>query len=221
MSPTESTTSTSPADSKDDVPADQTLYRAVASAVNRLSGGLLGESHSASAHARGLLSRIRRGAGQAPGQDPVIWSLIMEEVLPELPEHEIGRGAEPTRGEWAAFTAVTLYALHQQSLSQSMHRSARNLGQAVGELRRRSESESIKSRLDALLVSTTPRGLQYHLRSLVGLLNAYEIPLDYGRLAEDLKRLRTPRGRSQVAITWGRGYVQSSRPTSNERAAEP
>lgn len=188
------------------------LYKAVAAAAHRLQRDLLGQDAQRSARVRGVLSRLRRAAAQQPGEDPRAWWEVSEEVLGELPEGDLGRGDTPSHSEWAAFVAVTLFSNHQQSHAQPMHVAGVSLGEAVGTLRRRTESGSIKPRLDALMLATTEAGIRYHLRSLIGLLNAHSIPLDYGRLAEDLRRLRTPARRRDVVIRWGRGYAASLHP---------
>ena len=194
--------------------AEPSLYQAVASAVYKIASSLTSDHAESTAYARTALSRLRRAVGAQPGDDPTTWVFVMEELLSNLPEYEIGRGDEPSTGEWAAFTAITMFALHQQSHKTSMHQKRRSVGHALGELRVRSDSKSIKARFDALQTAPTQKALQYHLRSIIGLLNSYEIPLDYGLLGQDLKKLSNPKQRPGVIVRWGRDYVRAMYPQS-------
>ena len=120
---------------------------------------------------------------------------------------------EPSRAEWAAYTALTCYAVHQQSQSRPMHVPGTSFGEAVGRLVPRT-SESVKARFDALLTAAGFPAVRYHLRSLVTLLRSEGIPFDYGRFAEDLARLQDPRARDRVLLAWGRDYVKGRHPRS-------
>lgn len=195
------------------VEADQppTLYRTVAAAAYRLQNDLLGADARCAARARSTLSTMRRAVAQAPGEDPRAWWEISEQVLGTLPEADRGRGDGISRSEWAAFVALTLFSVLQQSQTRPMHQPGVSVGRAVGELRRETGRESIKPRLDAVMVATTDAGLRYHLRSLIGLLGAHGIALDIGRLAEDLRRMRDPRRRRETVIRWGRDYAAALR----------
>lgn len=197
------------------------LYRAVSGAVGGLQRDLLHGGYEGERRARSALSRLRRSVHTAPGQDPETWFWIAEEVLGSLPEPELGRGDEPSYGEWAAHLALTLYAVHQQSQRTEMHIPSVDLGRAVGQLRLATESRSIKHRLDALLTVSTQSGIEYHLRSLITLLATHRIPLDYGRLAQDLKALRFAGGRQRVALRWGRGYATALRPRTRSASTSP
>jgi CRISPR system Cascade subunit CasB len=53
-----------------------------------------------------------------------------------MPDGLVGKGEEPSPGEWAAHAALTLYAIHQQSQTIPMHQRGREhgLGQAIRQL---------------------------------------------------------------------------------------
>lgn len=187
------------------------LYRAVAAAAHRLQRDLLASHNHAESNARSVLSRLRRAGMTDPGRDPLGWWAASEDVLGDLPQGDIGHGDEPSVSEWAAFTAITLFAVHQQSQRSPAHVAGSDLGSAVGALRRRTDSGSVKQRLDAVMLAPTPSALRYHLRSLITLLSAHDIALDYGRLAEDLRALRSPQRRPGVVVRWGRGYATALR----------
>lgn len=195
---------------------EPTLYRATSSAAHRLQNAVLGGDAHAQSGARATLSLLRRAVAQEPGEDPLVWNTVAQDVLGELSEQDLGRGDAPSDAEWAAFVAVTLFASHQQSQRAPMHVAGVSLGAAVARLRKATDGGSIKHRLDAVMVASTPRALRYHLRSLVSLLGAHRIPLDYGRLAEDLRRLRHPQRRRGVVLRWGRDYAAGlARPHEN------
>ncbi|HET6858109.1 MAG TPA: type I-E CRISPR-associated protein Cse2/CasB, partial [Streptomyces sp.] len=90
--------------------------------IGRLQSGYLGDR----SEAVGALARLRRGAGKDAATIPDLWGMLDTELLHTTP------GVRPDEAEAAVFTAVTLYALHQQSRSTGMHRTGGDeLGTAV------------------------------------------------------------------------------------------
>lgn len=59
---------------------------------------------------RAELARLRRGIGKKPGELPELWELLLDDFPTELESN----GAERSKAEWAIYTALTLFALHQQ-----------------------------------------------------------------------------------------------------------
>lgn len=197
------------------------LMAVVGRAVLSLEKDLLGQDHSRAAAARRTLAVLRRAASTSPEKDPLAWGLVLERVVPDLPEAYLGRGDAPSRSEWAAFTALTLFAVHQQSQSKAMHENRTGLGYAIGRLAQRRDSESIKPRFDALVLTRTTGGLVHHLRSLVTILRDEQIPVDYGRLAQDLASTRDRGGWDRVALAWARDFARgfSTRSESHSQPA--
>lgn len=189
------------------------LARLTSAAIHRIQSQVTHDNAGQAGSARALVATLRNAAGYDPADHIRAWTLVLEEIVPDFPEQWM-RTDEPSRHEWAAFTAITHWALHQQSLSRPMHASAprrgHNLGYAVGLLSRRRDSASIKSRFDALLLNSGENAVRHHLRSLVQLLRAEEIPTDYGLLAQDLADMRRPGGRRRVSLRWGRGYARGA-----------
>ena len=70
--------------------------------------GLQSRYRDNESRARGELAALRRGASRSPGELPEIWELTRVEV----PE---SAGDAPTWEELAVHTAMTLYAVHQQT----------------------------------------------------------------------------------------------------------
>lgn len=150
-----------------------------------------------------LLARLRRAVGKPPGWDPDLWELTLSEVP--------GRAVSdaPTAEERAVHTALTLYAVHQQSRPEPMHVRGHGLGRAVRSLASATQAESaVRRRFDAAATATSFDEEVHHLRGLVTQLRAHRVPLDYGLLADDLYQLQDPRKVDGVRLRWGRQYYR-------------
>ena len=166
-----------------------------------------------SRRARGELAALRRGVSRSPGELPEIWELTRVEV----PD---GAGDAPTWEEIAVHTAMTLYAVHQQSRTEPMFSPGVGLGSAAHDLvGRDEENPSARARFNALVTSTTVAELRHHLRSFVSLLRARGIALDHAMLADDVLRFQQPGGAKKVRLAWARQYY--SLPTETRPAADP
>lgn len=149
---------------------------------------------------RAEVAALRKGANRAPGELPEIWELTRVEV----PD---GASDAPTREEIAVHTAMTLYAVHQQSRSECMFVPGRGLGRAAHELvGTDEENPSARARFNALVTSTTVAELRHHLRNLVSLLRSRGIALDHAMLADDIVRFQRPGGAKSVRLAWARQY---------------
>ncbi|MDT0189635.1 type I-E CRISPR-associated protein Cse2/CasB [Rothia terrae] len=158
--------------------------------------------------AKKQFSNLRRAVNQNPAKNPLAWQYVIssdeDSTFPEKQEYRTGDTPTPT--ENAIYSALALYAVHQQSEQRIMHASELTFGNAVGQLVVRRTS-SIKRRFDSLLQARTFESATYHARSLVQLLKQEEIPFDYGRFAADLAKLQNPRTRSGVITRWSRDFT--------------
>lgn len=193
------------------------LKRIVNAAILRLQPQVTGVHVHAQGPARARMAALRSGVGRSPGEVPLAWGDVAEEVLPGFPP-QWSYGDQATPEERAAFTALTFWALHQQSQEKPMH-AARlereyNFGHSVGRLTSAAERKSIKSRFDALLLNGQGKSTHQHLRSLIQLLRTHEIQVDYAQLAADLRDLELPPQRRSVLLRWGRGYAYSTSPSA-------
>lgn len=168
--------------------------------------GTLQEGYTAkprSAVAQRTLADLRHADANDPAANPALW----EVVLGGLPEDLAGSSDDPTWAESAIHAALVLYAIHQQSRTEPMHRVGVGLGTAVRDLSRKRASESWDpgtiSRFHALSRAQSPAMRLYHLRGLVSLMRAESVPLDYGLLAADLWLLNTGSS-DRVRLRWGR-----------------
>jgi CRISPR system Cascade subunit CasB len=160
------------------------------------------------------LAQLRRGVGEEVGAIPELWQYTLE-GLPE-PEGPAGPGPGreplgPTVLERAAYTALTLFAVHQQSRRKEMHLPGQSLGTAVRQLAARAASaEAVQRRFVALGTAQTFTEVVHHARGLITQLRAEDISLDYGMFAEDLVRLQTGAA-DQVRLRWGRDFYRTRR----------
>ncbi|MFL0503361.1 type I-E CRISPR-associated protein Cse2/CasB [Kocuria rhizophila] len=186
------------------------LDDAVGSYVAGLQRAFLGAQEST---ARATLARLRQAVDEQPGTDPEVWQI----VLSVLPQQFIGSRDQPTKGEWAAHLALTLYGVHQQGNQSPMHVPGISFGNAMGRLMR--ERPSAKSRYDALLTASHFAGRRNYLRTLTGLLSTDGIPVDHGRLAVDLYRLQSAEHKDTVVRVWGRDFYRSFTHRSTDNAS--
>ena len=150
--------------------------------------------------ARAQVAALRKGASRSPGELPEIWELTRVEV----PD---GAGDAPTWEEIAVHTAMTLYAVHQQSRTEPMFRPSVGLGSAAHDLvGRDEENPSARARFNALVTSTTVAELRHHLRGFVSLLRARGIALDHAMLADDVLHFQQPGGAKKIRLAWARQY---------------
>lgn len=157
---------------------------------------------------RAQLATLRRGVGRKPGDMPDLWGLLFA----DMPEEMMSRTAEPTAAEWAAYTALTLYATHQQGTEinrQNMHtgQETGRLGKAVARLVKNADDrERIARRFNAFATASDMTEAAHHLRGLIQLLRAEEIPLNYIRLAGDLYHFQNPEYAPDVRLSWGQDF---------------
>lgn len=114
--------------------------------------------------------------------------------------------------------AMTLFALHQQSRSEPMHRQHVGLGLAVARLERArggadgDVTSPVRRRFDAVVTATDVAEVAHHLRGLVTQMRGAGVSLDYGRLADDLHTFQ--RFPDDVRRRWARQLYQPDRSPS-------
>ena len=162
------------------------------------------------------LAKLRRGVGKTLEESPETWSM----VLSGMPEGLLSKSADcrATEGEKAAYTALTLFALHQQGESRPVNSPGASFGNAIRSLVTPENEEGIKRRFDAVVTSTTIEELSYHARGLVQLMRASDrlIAMDYPRFAKDLYNFQFPDGRRNVILSWGQDYYRIASKNDND-----
>jgi CRISPR system Cascade subunit CasB len=172
--------------------------------------------HQSDPKIRAELAALRRGVGKKPGELPDLWG----EFLLDLPESLQAKTSEPSRAEYAIYTAVTLYALHQQGKdpkSSSMNGPVA-FGTALKKWCQGDEDaeERMLKKLKALSASSTIEEASAHLRSLVHLLRDKDIPIDYPSLAKDLLVFQSPAYKDKVLLKWARDFYRYSSETATK-----
>lgn len=167
------------------------------------------------------LSQLRRAAVKPVGGDPATWDFIFG----DMPEDLVGWGDSPSFAEETCHHVLGLYARHQQSKDSSMHDPHVGLGQAVAELILESDGQSvsegsIRKRFNILSASTSVDAMVTHLRHLVSMLRAKEIPLDYVRLAKDIYLFHFIDQRDSVRLRWARDLYRTRRIDQRKKDAQ-
>ena len=171
--------------------------------VGKLQGKYIAGSSSAVAS----LARLRRAVSAEPGSDPFVW----QETLEGLPKQFVGDDQTVSLEERAVHAAMTLFAVHQQSKIDKMHKPRISFGAAASKLAYATGMEgkqnpAVLRRFQALGTATSLTESVTNARGLIGQFRSAGISLDYGRLAVDLARLQDSRSADTVRLEWGRAY---------------
>lgn len=166
---------------------------------------------------KALLAQLRRGIGKRPGELPELWGIFLN----ELPEEHMNRNGEPSREEWAIYTTLTLFALHQQGHDSLMHVDGdeNRLGCAAGRLSKYSDDESgrILFKLSLAAQSNDMEELSYRLRTLIKILSDNDIKLDYVDLAGDLYNFQFEDSVDKVRLKWGQDFYRDFKLDDNRK----
>ena len=173
---------------------------------------------------RAELAELRRGVGRQPGDLPAVWGAL----LADMPEQLQGSNG-PSKAEWAVYTALTLFALHQQGeAGVSMNQPGRTLGGAVRQLAEKTAAgqdwteSSVLRRFNALATADSMPEVSHYLRGMVQLFRGNEpkLKLDYPRLAVELYRFQLPDQAANVRLQWGRDLYQMNADTPETEEKE-
>lgn len=190
----------------------QTLFLTAQARVTALQSRVLKDDPGAIR----TLALLRRCDPGEVGTEPQVWEVTLGD-LPDALTHRNDRLTDQaTPAELSLHAILVLYALHQQSRDEGVHRPGVRFGQAVGTLARaRAFDEELDrstvARLHHAALATTFGGQVQHIRGLIQLMRAEQptIGLDYARLAVDLWQVADPRRDSrQVLARWGRDLHQ-------------
>ncbi|SBW22911.1 hypothetical protein FDG2_3299 [Candidatus Protofrankia californiensis] len=144
------------------------------------------------------LAALRRGIGREPGSVPAMWRYYTA----------LDREGRLTARLRAEHVALTLYAVHQQSLPSPAHRFGTGLGAALLALRDsdRFSPDAVDRRFNAAATATSLDEAAYHLRGLVRQLRQVPQSLDYTQLLRDFVDWQHPERVGQVRRRWGAQY---------------
>lgn len=151
-----------------------------------------------------MLANMRRGVGKTPGELPELWGLIFDRMPDELLGNQRHSDAE-----WAVYSALTLYALHQQGSEESVQAADISVGTAAACLvKSEDDTDRILKRLNLVATAVSQNDLAYHLRGLIQLLKGESAKLDYARLAKELYLFRYPESANEIKLSWGRDFYR-------------
>ena len=164
-----------------------------------------------SSWSKAALAKLRRGIGKEIGELPD----VLEYVLMDFPD-DFDQSWERERAENAVYTALTLFAFHQQGKKNFMgikredDDNTISLGKAMRSLiQRNPENETaVKRRFDKILSADDLKELAVHTRGAIGLLKTADISLDYGAFAEALYRFQLQEGKRGVILDWAQDYYR-------------
>jgi CRISPR system Cascade subunit CasB len=146
------------------------------------------------------LAALRRGIGKEAGGVPEMWPFYTTLAAD-------GRLSDALRAE---HLALTLFAVHQQSLSQPAHRSGVGFGSAMKSLRESEQfsAEAVDRRFTAAATATSLAELGVHVRGLITQLRGIrpQPGLDYTLLFRDLREWQWPDRVAAVRRRWGSQY---------------
>ena len=183
------------------------------------------------ASAKAALAQLRRGSSTS---DPSMALLGVDafavDVHTNVPDHcyPLNRDGNPvvlsdkaSQAEIAVYTAMTMYAIHQQSRRDGLHRLGDRPGAAFARIARNGSEAAARRRFAALITATDFAELAHHLRTSIRLLRDGEIKLDYGQLAADLFTWQSTGGRDRVRLAWSRDFEYGiNRQTSETKKDE-
>lgn len=187
------------------------LRKAVSLTCHRLQDHFFMPYDSPQSHlARAQLAELRKSSSLNIMDNPLALGKVLFIMSGDFVEKLAGKTDEPSPSEQAAFAALTLFGLHMQSATKPMHTAEVSFARACGKLYATGTSDSIKSRVDAMLLARDEKSRLLQIRSLVSLLRSKELPCDYGKLASDLRALMNPKRRPGVQLRWGRDFANGS-----------
>jgi CRISPR system Cascade subunit CasB len=170
-----------------------------------------------SAYARATLARLRRGVGVDIGNFPDAWDVLLD----GLDDDMTSRDGTATRSEIAIYTALTLFAVHQQGKYPAyMGGGKDSFGAAVKRLIAPdgSNASAVKRRFDTVITSGDYKELSHHARGLINLLRSKDVPLNYARFAKDIYWFQFPDVAGKIKLSWGEDYYR--RPKADQKEKE-
>ena len=173
------------------------------------------QAMSETGNGKAELAELRKGVGKVPGEFPVLYGVILE----DMPEDFFSNNGVPTKEEWACYVALTLFAWHQQGndlKTDCMHTDEKvSLGTALRRLKNVSEDsnaeERILKKMQAVITATEIKGVEQHIRSLTRIFSNNRIKLNYALLAADLYEWQFLESRNIVGLRWGQDFYRISK----------
>lgn len=160
------------------------------------------------------LAQLRRGIGKRPGELPELWGLFLK----DMPEELMGKNGQPSYAEQAVYTALTLFALHQQGHSEPMNVEGEEnrLGRAARKIVKNEEDEEgVRMKLSIVAKSDDMTELSYYLKTIIKLLGNNNVKLDYVNLAKDLYWFQFEDYTDRIRLKWGQDFYRNVKTNDN------
>lgn len=162
------------------------------------------------------LAKLRRGIGKKPGDDPALWGEFLRDLSETLLKDD--------KAVNAVYTALTLYALHQQSNAENHERvfkKGMSLGKSVGAMIKSDDEEArMLTKFKALTSANNIYEMNMYLRNIIQLIKREGIPLDYSQLAVDIYRLQNPKEAPKVRLKWARDFYTATHNKTKDEEKE-
>lgn len=159
---------------------------------------------------KAALASLRRGVGRSMGERPDLLGLVLPDT--ELSEYK----RQEMQIERALYTALTLYAFHQQGNDDCVSQGTKeeeavshknSFGYAVRKLAgKTANKEGVLRRFDQVLTANDLTELAVHARALISMMRQNKISFDYSGFAVALYHFQQPGGKKQVVLTWGKDF---------------
>lgn len=155
------------------------------------------------------LAKLRRGLRKELGGDLEATGLAIAHLYDEKPDGFLVPD-EATDAEHAAYVALTLFSSHLQSRrGQKVHQKGYSFGRSARILSvRRGAGEGARRRFEAVGTAQSWDEILHHASGLIQMFRSNDVPLDYGRFAEDLYWLRKPAAAAKVRRRWAGDFYR-------------
>ncbi|MCB4943531.1 type I-E CRISPR-associated protein Cse2/CasB [Streptococcus mutans] len=157
---------------------------------------------------KAILAKLRQSIGKPLSSTTAVWPILFE----NLPEEFFSKSGEASKEEIAILSAIQLYALHKQEVSDNEREKYQNIGYSLKQLRKGDDTTAVDRRFNVMITSSTFEELIYHLRHLITLLKAKspETKVDYARLSEDLYWFLRDY-QETIRLNWAREYYKQGK----------
>ena len=143
-------------------------------------------------------AKLRRSIGKPLDSVPDVWDIVLSY------EEDLNQAAI-----LSAYTTIGLYALHRQGKTKSMNAKDISFGSAIAQLVSNDDQKnSVTRKFNAVATSTDFSELSHHARSLIQMLKANDIEMDYPRFARELYRFQFSESTGRVRLRWGEDFYQ-------------
>jgi CRISPR system Cascade subunit CasB len=151
---------------------------------------------------RATLAALRRGLGKPPGSAGEMYPF----VIPRLAERQRDLPGWSWE-EQCHFIVAALFAWHSVRPDAGEQR-GRDFGASARRLKEAMPNADGPERRFVALLNAEREDVPEHLRSMIGLLRAHEIAVDWERLLADLTRWSAPSRHVQAA--WARSFWRAT-----------